>query len=143
LKKKKFFFIIDNNDGASSFFKRIDFNTTHKCTGFITIRKLSKVMEEENINKIDLLCMDTQGYELNILKGYDDLLKNIKYVILEEPKENINEIYLPKNVHSKYIGAPTSSEIKSFMNNNNFIEIERIEENKIEDNVMDKNINLI
>ena len=59
---------------------------------------------------------------------------------MEEPKHIINENYLPKNIHSKYINAPTSKEIKDFMIKNNFIEIKRIEENKIEDNVMYKNI---
>jgi hypothetical protein len=59
---------------------------------------------------------------------------------MEEPKQIINTEYLPVNIYSKYINAPSSNDIKNFMNINNFIEIERIEENKIEDNVMYKNI---
>ena len=88
---------------------------------------------------IDLLCMDIQGYELNVLKGCGDFIKNIKYIIMEEPKSIINTKYLPKGIHSKYINTPSSLEIKDFMNKNNFIEIERISENMIEDNVMYKN----
>jgi hypothetical protein len=84
--------------------------------------------------------MDIQGYELNVLKGAEDFIKKIKYVIMEEPKESINTFYLPENIHSKYINAPTAQEIRKFMNSNNFIEIERLEENKIEDNVMYKNM---
>ena len=83
--------------------------------------------------------MDVQGYEMNVLKGTGNFIKNINYIIMEEPKPIINTEYLPKNTHSKYINCPTSQEIKEFMLKNNFIEIERIAENKIEDNVMYKN----
>jgi FkbM family methyltransferase len=135
-----FYSYIQNNDGASSLFKRIDFNETQKQTGVISVKKLSDFVAENNIPHIDLLCMDVQGYELNILKGSGEFIKNIKFIIMEEPKSIINLAYLPPNVHSKYINAPSAQEIKDFMLKNNFIEIERIEENKLEDNVMYKNI---
>ena len=76
---------------------------------------------------------------MNILKGAGDFIKNINYVIMEEPKEIINTEYLPSGIHSKYINAPSSQEIKEFMKEKGFLEIERIEENAIEDNVMYKN----
>lgn len=133
-------YMLDNNDGASSLLKRIDFTETQKETGIIKIKRLSDFVSENQINNIDLLCMDVQGYELNILKGAEDFIKNIKFVIMEEPKPIINETYLPKNVHSKYINAPSSKEIRDFMIKNNFIEIARIYENHIEDNVMYKNM---
>jgi len=135
-----FFSFTSNNDGASSFLKRIDFNHTQKHTGDIIIKSLNSALKEENISHLDLLCMDIQGYELNVLKGGSEFLSKINYVIMEEPKPIINTQYLPEGVHSKYIGCPTSLEIKTFMNNNNFIEIERIPENLIEDNVMYKRI---
>ena len=103
---------------------------------------LENYMKNNNINKIDILCMDVQGYELNVLKGAADLIKNINYIIMEEPKSIINTQYLPDGIHSKYINAPSSKEIKEFMEQNNFIEIQRIDENKIEDNVMYKNKNI-
>jgi FkbM family methyltransferase len=129
-----------NNDGASSLYKRIDYDRTQQHTGDIIIKTLDSVLIKENIECIDLLCMDVQGYELNVLKGCKGFLKNIKYIIMEEPKPIINTDYLPAGVHSSYIGAPTSFEIKEFMNSNNFIEIERIPENLIEDNVMYKRV---
>jgi FkbM family methyltransferase len=137
-----FYSYIDNNDGASSFLKRIDCETTQKITGFMEIKKISDIMKNHKIEKIDLLCMDVQGFELNILKGADEYLNKIKYVIMEEPKPIINKNYLPNDLHSKYIGSPTSQEIKDFMNRNNFVEIERLSENCIEDNVMYKNIKI-
>ena len=138
-KKLPFFSYIKSNDGASSLLKRIDFQHTQKQTGIINITTISKFVEEKNINTIDLLCMDVQGYELFVLKGAKDFLKSIRYIIMEEPKPVINLKYLPKNMHSKYIGAPSSQEISCYLKENKFIEIERINENDIEDNVMYKN----
>lgn len=134
-----FYSYVTQNDGASSLFKRIDFDDTQKLTGYITIKKLSSILTTEKIPYIDLLCMDVQGYELNVLKGCDKFLSKIKYIIMEEPKKIINTKYLPKDTYSKYLGAPTPDELKSFMNKHNFTEIERISENDIEDNVMYKN----
>lgn len=132
----------DHSDGASSLYKRIDYNTTQKMNGYVDIIKLSTFVKIHNIENIDLLCMDVQGFELNILKGAEEFIKNINYIIMEEPKQTINTKFLPKDMYSKYINAPSPFEIKKFMNNNNFIEIERIDENHIEDNVMYKNINI-
>jgi FkbM family methyltransferase len=134
-----FYSYIRGNDGASSFLKRIDFDRTQAQTGIIKIKTLEDYVKNNNIQNIDLLCMDVQGYELNVLKGAGNFIKNINYVIMEEPKLIINTHYLPSGIHSKYINAPTSQEIKAFMTEHGFVEIERIEENKIEDNVMYKN----
>ena len=138
--EEPFFSYTNDNDGASSFFKRIDFNTTQKENGYIKIKTLSSILQNENIPYIDILCMDVQGYELNVIQGCGNYLSKIEYIIMEEPKQIINTNYLPKNIHSKYINAPSSNDIKNFMDKNNFIEIERIEENKIEDNVMYRNM---
>jgi len=134
-----FYSYIQNNDGASSFLKRIDFDYTQKETGIISINRLDNYVKSKNITNIDLLCMDVQGYELNVLKGAGDFIRNINYIIMEEPKPIINLTYLPEGVYSKYINAPSSQEIKQFMTMNNFEEIQRIDENDIEDNVMYKN----
>lgn len=134
-----FYSYTKGNDGASSFLKRIDFDNTQEQTGIIKIKRLDDYVRNNNIQQIDLLCMDVQGYELNVLKGAGDFIRNIKYVIMEEPKPIINTNYLPDGIHSKYINAPSSQEIKEFMTSINFVEIERVEENKIEDNVMYKN----
>ena len=76
--------------------------------------------------------MDVQGYELNILKGAEDFIEKIKYMIIEEPKKN------PLNKY--YIGAPDAEEIQEFLKKHNFVEIVRLQENLNEDNVMYKNI---
>lgn len=131
-----FYSYIKNNDGASSILKRIDFDSTQEQTGIIKIKRLEDYVKNNDIQNIDLLCMDVQGYELNVLKGAGNFIRNINYIIMEEPKPIINSNCLPKDVHSKYINAPSSQEIKLFMTNHGFVEVERIEENDIEDNVM-------
>jgi FkbM family methyltransferase len=135
-----FFAYIRDNDGASSLLKRIDYSSTQQNVGSVKIKRLDNYVKYRNIHKIDLLCMDVQGYELNVLKGAGNFMKNIHYIIMEEPKSVININYLPDGVHSKYINAPSSKEIEEFMTNHNFKEIERVSENDIEDNVMYKNI---
>ena len=137
-----FYSFVNNNDGASSLLKRIDFHNTQKQTGIVKIKRLDNFVQSNDIQYIDLLCMDVQGYELNVLKGSGDFIRNINYVIMEEPKPVINQNFLPNGLHSKYINAPTSQTIKEFMSKHNFVEIERIEENGIEDNVMYKNTRL-
>lgn len=127
----------DDNIGASSLLKRIDYDKTQiEHEKKVRVRRLDNLCEEEDINTIDLLCMDTQGYELNVLKGAGEMIKNIKYIIMEQPNPTIDTRFLPPNIHSKYIDAPDDKEIKEFMSKHGFKEIERIRENYIEDNVM-------
>jgi FkbM family methyltransferase len=38
---------------------------------------------EKNIKSIDFLKIDTEGYELNVLKGFGELLKNVKIIQFE------------------------------------------------------------
>jgi FkbM family methyltransferase len=131
-----FYSFSDINHGASSFYKRVDFDQTQKLTGHIPVKTLKSVMIEHGVSHIDLLCMDVQGFELNILKGLDDCIKKVSHIIMEEPSNNNMAEYLPEGVHSYYIGAPNSDEIHDFLKHAGFVEVERIVENAVEDNVM-------
>lgn len=134
-----FYSCTKEHEGNSSLFKRIDFEDTQTQSGYVKIRKLKDVIAEHNIKSIDLFCMDVQGNELNVLKGCEDFIQNIKYIIMEEPKAVINTYYLPEGVHSKYIDSPTAEQLYTFMVDNGFELVERIDENAIEDNVMYRN----
>jgi FkbM family methyltransferase len=134
----EFFAFNSDNPGSSSFFKRIDADFTQHSKGKVPITTVDTYAK--NIPFIDLLCMDVQGFELNILKGCKDRIKDIKYIILEEPRKVINPYYLPSNLHSKYIGAPTAYEIQDFLKSHNFVEIARSYENELEDNVLYKRL---
>ena len=75
----------------------------------IKIYPLSYFKEVENFKKIDILKIDTEGYELNILKGITQKhLKKIKYIYFEHHYD----LMIKKNY--------TYRDIKNFLNENNF-----------------------
>jgi FkbM family methyltransferase len=137
--KKSFFPYIANNKGASSFFKRVDFSETQTEVKEVQLDTIYNFCSNNTIDHIDILCMDTQGFELNILKGCKEFIKKVRYVILEEPRKEPNRNYLPEG-HSKYVEAPSAYEIQDFFKQNNFTEVSRVYENELEDNVMYKNL---
>ena len=117
--------LIINNDSSSSTYNIIDEKTEYykRKKKFLSLfnkdifRKkiltnilpLSKVNEINYLEKIDILKIDTEGYELSVLKGiYENHLKKIKYIYFE------HQYNLMINKNYKY------SDIKTFLNKNNF-----------------------
>jgi len=117
--------LLINNDTSSSTYNAIDENTEYykRKKRFLSmlskdiLRKkiltkilpLSKVNEVNHIENIDILKIDTEGYELNILKGiYENHFNKIKYIYFEHHYN----LMIKKNY--KY------SDIKIFLNKNNF-----------------------
>lgn len=49
----------------------------------LKIRKAKDYILENNINNIDFLKIDTEGYEFNVLKGFEDKLDIIKVIQFE------------------------------------------------------------
>ena len=49
----------------------------------VKITKLSNILNKYEIKEIDLLKIDTEGYELSVLKGVINNLKNIKVIYFE------------------------------------------------------------
>jgi len=76
----------------------------------VSIITLSKFIDEKNINNIDILKIDTEGYEFNVLKGISsDHFKLINFILLEHHYDNmINKDY-------------NFSDIFMFLKKNNFI----------------------
>jgi|MDTF01.1.fsa_nt_gb FkbM family methyltransferase len=71
---------------------------------------LSSIDEINNLQKIDILKIDTEGYEFNVLKGLNkNQFKNIKYIYFEHHYD----LMIEKNY--KY------HDIKFLLNQNNFI----------------------
>lgn len=115
------------SSGSSSFFKRDDFIQTQKYTKDVDVMRVDKFCNENNIKKIDLICMDVQGFELNILKGCGDLIHTIDYIILEVTKPGLISVY---NL------SPSYQEVNDFMTANGFEKSLVIEENRFEDNIL-------
>jgi FkbM family methyltransferase len=82
-----------NNMGASSMLK-IDFSKRNKNDPDyqktnpqkqITVKgiRLETFIENNSLNKIDIICMDLQGYELNALQSLGKYISQVKYIITE------------------------------------------------------------
>ena len=69
--KKKFFFF--KNSANQSLFKEIKVKQI----------QLSKYVDENKIENIDFIKIDTEGYELEVLKGAKEILYKAKYILFE------------------------------------------------------------
>jgi FkbM family methyltransferase len=69
----------------SSFYDRIKScgksDEKNKC--LLEIKKSKEYMIENNISEIDFLKIDTEGFEFKVLKGFEDILQNVKYIQFE------------------------------------------------------------
>jgi FkbM family methyltransferase len=72
----------------------------------VKLQKLDNIFEDDAV--FDLIKLDTQGSELDILKGGKELVDRAKAIILEVSFVEYNE------------GAPTSEELISYMDNIGF-----------------------
>ncbi len=68
-----------------SFFNRINSCNVDDSENkiLLEIKKSKDYVIENNIEKIDFLKIDTEGYELEVLKGFEDFLTNIKIIQFE------------------------------------------------------------
>lgn len=139
---ERFFPYISGNDGASSFLYRIDGKNTQQTVENIQIDTLENQLSLLGAPTPDLLCMDVQGYELNILKGLGNKLHQVKYIIAEVPRETPNRAFL-RTGHSCYIGAPTRSDILKYLEGYGFKQTAVFYENELEDNVLFINHNSV
>jgi FkbM family methyltransferase len=107
-----------NNKGASSMLK-IDFSMRNindpdynkpnpQKEIVVESTRLDTFMNLHDITKIDLLCIDLQGYELNALKSLGDKLKNVKYILTSTA------------IQSTYTNGTTFKELEAFLSEFNF-----------------------
>jgi len=94
---KNFFGLKDKDD----FFNEIE----------VQVSTLDSYVSKNNINKIDFLKMDVEGYEYNVLLGLKNNIKKTKLIMFEHHYDNM----IVKNY--KF------SSINSLLLNNNFIQI--------------------
>ena len=63
--------------------------------------KLSEMIKKNKITKIDLLKIDTEGHELQVLKGTGSFLKkNVNYMLIEIHNSDIFLNYDSKKIHN-------------------------------------------
>jgi len=78
----------------------------------VSLEKAINIIKKFKIEKIDLLKIDTEGYELNVIKGFEKSIDVVKVVIFEHHfdlmiKKNynysdINKYLIKRGFHLKY-----------------------------------------
>lgn len=114
------------NDGVSFSslgirYKGIPSHNTQETIEVETI-KLNTLLEKVNIDRVDVLSIDTEGWELDVLDGFDHVKYNPKVVVLEnfentsKYEQYMNSIGYKKDfslghneIYSKEKSAPTIS----------------------------------
>jgi len=67
----------------------------------ISSYKLLDIIKNNKIRQIDLLKIDTEGHELQVLKGAGSFLKkNVKYILIEIHNSDIFLNYSAKKIHN-------------------------------------------
>jgi len=104
---------MSNNDGqSSSFYKPKHHLIEHPEVKFHENNSIFeiKVLDELGIENIDFLNIDTQGFELEVLKGSANVLsEDVKYIILEINKKEL------------YEGCPLVKDIDAYLKKYQFI----------------------
>ena len=97
-KKKRFFL---NKLHKKNFYKNID----------IQIIRLDEYLNNNRIEYINFMKIDTEGYELDVLKGLGTKIHNVQYIMFEH------------HYHDMLIKAYKFSDINELLVKNNFIKI--------------------
>ena len=97
--KKKSFFL--NKLHAQNFYKNID----------IQIIRLDEYLNNNSIEYINFMKVDTEGYELDVLKGLGTKIHNVQYIMFEH------------HYHDMLIKTYKFSDINELLVKNNFIKI--------------------
>ena len=116
---KEFDFFITNNDGQSSSVLPLDKHLKHfptvKIIDDIKVKTITMktFYEKYNIsnNDYDHLCLDVQGAELEVLKGFGDILNNFKSILCE-----VSFVELYEN-------QPLINDVDIFLKNFNFYRV--------------------
>tara|TARA_B100000902_G_scaffold307194_1_gene296039 strand:+ start:1744 stop:2475 length:732 start_codon:yes stop_codon:yes gene_type:complete len=105
---------INNDSQSSSILKPKDHLKYHS---YIEFEKDNKeiiyvdTLDSFNIDNANVLCIDVQGYELNVLKGSKNSLNNVEALVVEINRKEL------------YEGCPHVNEIDNFLKDYNYIRI--------------------
>ena len=74
----------------------------------VKVDRLDNILNSKKIQYVDILKIDTEGYDFNVIKGLGEHIKNIKY------------IYFEHHFHNMLIKDYPLSNIHSYLEKNNF-----------------------
>ena len=92
-----------NEDSIYYKIKNFILGNKKKKFEIITTEKLDYFIEKRNLNKIDLLKIDTEGHELNVVKSGLKTLKKTKYLLIEFRQNDLYLHYSPHALHNMII----------------------------------------
>ena len=72
---------------------------------------MNSFLTKQLINKIDILKIDTEGYDLNVMKSLKNKIKKVKF------------IYFEHHFHNMLIKGYTLSDIHNYLTSANFIKV--------------------
>lgn len=67
----------------------LNYDTKHAQTIQVKTIKLDTLLENLNIDKVDYVSVDVEGWELNVLKGFDIKKYSPKIIVVEDLGENV------------------------------------------------------
>lgn len=102
----------EHDPGVSSTYQHKNTSNVPMKKINVKAKKLASILQDNNVESVDVLCLDLQGGEYNALKGLDHYITTIKYIITEFDEEN-------------YLYAPHRALTDQFLNEYNFVEIYR------------------
>lgn len=98
------------NHGASSVLRPMRSAIVQSFyTKTVKMRKLSSVLTEQKIPKVDILWMDVQGFELSVLDGMDQFLATTDFIHLEASQV------------AYYEGHPVIRDVINYLTSHNFV----------------------
>ena len=69
----------------------------------VRMKRIQTWAREENVNSIDLMWLDMQGYEVNALKGMGDLIKKVKVIYTELCQDELYQGLLTKDAYIHFL----------------------------------------
>jgi len=89
--------------------KKIKFSNTK-----VEIDRLDNILKKSEINKIDILKIDTEGYDFHVIEGLGEFINKVKY------------IYFEHHFHNMLVKKYTLSDIHNFLKKKNFKKVFKI-----------------
>ena len=80
----------------------------------VEIKTLKDFIKNKSIKKIDILKIDTEGYDFNVIKSLGDEINNVEY------------IYFEHHFHDMLVKDYHLSDVHSYLKNFNFIKVFKI-----------------
>lgn len=105
------FYVADGHDsGSSSLLAPRESDITFSKTIDVEVKKFTSL----GLDDIDTAIIDTQGYEIEVLKGFNKKIYNLNIAIVEFAN------------YEGYVNQPTYKKLNKFMKKNNFVPVDQV-----------------